>query len=203
MKLRYSPTSPYVRKVVVAAIETGLDQRIERISTDVWDPETDIAVDNPLGKVPALTTDDGLVLCDSPTICDYLDSLHDGPKLVPAEGPGRWRVLNLQALAGGVMDAAVARMVEQRARPAHLRFEGWLERQKLKIDRALDALETQAAAGALDGPVDLGTITLGCALGYLDLRFPGDAWRDGRPALAAWYEAFGRRPAMRATAPPA
>jgi glutathione S-transferase len=203
MKLRYSPTSPYVRKVVVAAIETGLDQRIERISTDVWDPETDIAVDNPLGKVPALTTDDGLVLCDSPTICDYLDSLHDGPKLVPAEGPGRWRVLNLQALAGGVMDAAVARMVEQRARPAHLRFDGWLERQTLKIDRALDALETQAAAGALDGPVDLGTITLGCALGYLDLRFPGDAWRDGRPALAAWYEAFGRRPAMRATAPPA
>jgi glutathione S-transferase len=203
MKLRYSPTSPYVRKVVVAAIETGLDPRIERISTDVWDPETDIAVDNPLGKVPALTTDDGLVLCDSPTICDYLDSLHDGPKLVPAEGPGRWRVLNLQALAGGVMDAAVARMVEQRARPAHLRFDGWLERQTLKIDRALDALETQAAAGALDGPVDLGTITLGCALGYLDLRFPGDAWRDGRPALAAWYEAFGRRPAMRATAPPA
>ena len=203
MKLRYSPTSPYVRKVVVTAIEAGLDDRIERIETDVWDPSTDIAEDNPLGKVPALTTDEGMVLCDSPTICQYLDSLHDGPRLIPAEGPGRWHVLDLHALANGIMDAAVARVVEHRARPEHLRFDGWLQRQKLKIDRALDALDKQAAEGALDGPVTLGTITLGCALGYLDLRFPEDAWRDGHPALAAWYETFSRRPSMQATVPPA
>jgi glutathione S-transferase len=202
MKLRYSPTSPYVRKVAVAALETGLDGRIERIETDVWDPATDIAEDNPLGKVPALVTDEGTVLCDSPTICDYLDSLHDGPRLVPAEGQARWQVLNLHALASGVMDAAVAQVVENRARPERLRFDGWLERQKLKIGRALDALDEQAAGGALDGPVNLGTITLGCALGYLDLRFSEDAWRDGRPALAAWYETFSRRPSMQATVPP-
>ena len=202
MKLRYSPTSPYVRKVVVTAIETGLDDRIERIATDVWDPATDIAADNPLGKVPALTTDDGTVLCDSPTICDYLDSLHGGPKLIPAAGPARWRVLNLHALASGIMDATVARVVEHRARPEDKRFDGWLERQKFKIGRALDALDRQAAEGALDGPVTLGTIALGCALGYLDFRAPEDAWRDGRPALAAWYEAFARRPSMQATAPP-
>ena len=150
MKLRYSPTSPYVRKVAVAAIEAGLDGRIERIETDVWDPATDIAEDNPLGKVPALVTDEGTVLCDSPTICDYLDSLHDGPRLVPAEGPGRWQVLNLHALASGIMDAAVARVVEVRARPEALRFDGWLQRQTLKIARALDALEGRAAAGSLD-----------------------------------------------------
>lgn len=202
MKLRYSPTSPYVRKVAVAAIEAGLDGRIERIETDVWNPETDIAEDNPLGKVPALVTDDGTVLCDSPTICDYLDSLHDGPRLVPAEGAERWQVLNLHALASGIMDAAVARVVEVRARPEALRFDGWLQRQTLKIGHALDALEGRAAAGGLDGPVTLGTITLGCALGYLDLRFSEDAWRDGRPALAAWYETFSRRPSMQATVPP-
>ena len=203
MKLRYSPTSPYVRKVVVTAIEAGLDDRIERIETDVWNPETDIAADNPLGKVPALVADDGRVLCDSPTICDYLDSLHGGQRLIPAEGPARWQVLNLHALASGVMDAAVARVVEHRARPEHLRFDGWLERQKLKISRALDSLDKQAAEGALDGPVNLGTITVGCALGYLDLRFSEDAWREGRPALEAWYEAFSQRPSMQATVPPA
>ncbi len=202
MKLRYSPTSPYVRKVVVTAIEAGLDERIERIETDVWNPETDIAEDNPLGKVPALVTDEGRVLCDSPTICDYLDSLHEGPRLIPAEGPARWQVLNLHALANGVMDAAVARVIEHRARPEHLRFDGWLERQKLKIDRALDSLDRQAAEGALDGTVNLGTITVGCALGYLDLRFSEDAWREGRPALEAWYEAFSQRPSMQATVPP-
>ncbi len=202
MKLRYSPTSPYVRKVAVAALETGLDGRIERIETDVWNPGTDIAEDNPLGKVPALTTDEGMVLCDSPTICDYLDSLHDGARLIPAEGPARWQALNLHALASGVMDAAVARVVEVRARPEDKRFEGWLERQKLKIARALDALDKQAAAGALDGPVNLGTITVGCALGYLDLRFAEDAWREGRPALEAWYQAFSQRPSMQATVPP-
>jgi glutathione S-transferase len=202
MKLRYSPTSPYVRKVAVVAIEAGLDERIERIETDVWNAATDIAEDNPLGKVPALITDEGMVLCDSPTICEYLDSLHDGPGLIPAEGPARWQVLNLHALASGIMDAAVARIVEVRARPEALRFDGWLERQKLKIGRALDTLEGRAAAGELGGPITLGTITLGCALGYLDLRFADDAWRDGRPALAAWYETFSQRPSMQATVPP-
>lgn len=202
MKLRYSPTSPYVRKVMVTAMEAGLDDRIERVETDVWSPDTDIAEDNPLGKVPALVADDGTVFCDSPTICDYLDSLHGGPRLIPAEGPARWQALNLHALASGVMDAAVARVVESRARPEALRYDGWLERQKGKIGRALDSLDQQAAGGALDGPVTIGTITVGCALGYLDLRFAADAWRDGRPALDAWYGAFSRRPAMQATVPP-
>ncbi len=202
MKLRYSPTSPYVRKVMVTAMEAGLDDRIERVETDVWSPGTDIAEDNPLGKVPALVADDGTVFCDSPTICDYLDSLHGGPRLIPAEGPARWQALNLHALASGVMDAAVARVVESRARPEDLRYDGWLERQKGKIGRALDVLEQQAAGGALDGPVTIGTITLGCALGYLDLRFSGDTWRDGHPALASWFGAFSQRPSMQATVPP-
>lgn len=203
MKLRYSPTSPYVRKVVVTAMETGLDDRIERVETDVWDPSSDIGTDNPLGKVPALVTDDGAVLCDSPLICEHLDSLHAGTKLIPAEGPERWRVLNLEALGDGIMDSAVSRIIEIRMRPETLRWDGWLSRQRGKIDQALDVVEAQADGGSLDGPVNLGTLTLGCALGYLDFRFPDDRWRDGRPALARWYETFSQRPSMQASRPPA
>ena len=116
MKLCYSPTSPYVRKVVVTAMETGLEPGIERIANNVWDPATDIAATNPLGKVPALTTDDGAVLFDSPVICEYLDSLHDGAKLFPAAGPARWRALRQQALCDGILDAGILRMLEGRLR---------------------------------------------------------------------------------------
>ena len=202
MKLRYSPTSPYVRKVAVTAIEAGLDDRIERAETNVWDPATDIAEENPLGKVPALITDEGAVLCDSPLICEYLDSLNDGAKLIPAGGPERWRALELQALGDGIMDAAVARIIETRMRPEALRWDGWLERQRAKIASAADVLERDAAAGRLDGPVTLGSIELGCALAYIDFRFAEDNWRDGRPKLAAWFEAFDQRPSMEATRPP-
>jgi glutathione S-transferase len=206
VKLRYSAASPFARKVRVAAMETGQDGEIEQIETMVWDPETDIATVNPLGKVPALTADDGLVLCDSPLICEYLDSRHEGARLIPPAGPERWQVLNLQALGDGIMDAAVTQMAERRTYPPEAQSEAWMDRQRGKIAAALDSLEQEAAAGRLDGPaapgtVTLGTITLGCALGYLDFRFAEAPWRDGRPALAAWYQAFARRPAMVATEP--
>ena len=200
MKLRFAATSPYVRKVVVAAAECGLEDRIERIDTNVWAPDTDIADDNPLGKVPTLITDDGRVLIDSPVICDYLDSLSPEVRLVPAEGDERWRVQNLAALGHGLMDASVGRVMEIRIRPEPYRWQGLLDRLKAKTDRALDLLEKEAAAGRLPG-VDLASITVGCALGYLDLRFAEEAWREGRPALTAWYEAFGRRPSMQASDP--
>ena len=90
MKLRFSPTSPYVRKVTVMAHEAGLDHRFELVATNVWDTASDIGADNPLGKVPALILDDGTVLFDSPVICEYLDGLHDGEKLFPPPGPQRW-----------------------------------------------------------------------------------------------------------------
>ncbi len=200
MKLRYAPTSPFVRKVMVTAIECGLDAKIRKVPTNVWDPHSDITDDNPLGKVPALITDDGQTLCDSPTICAYLDAQHDGPKLVPAGGAARWRVLNLAALAQGIMDAAVLRLTEIRARPSELRWDGWIERQKGKITRALDVLEREASEGGLE-ELDLATITIGCALSYLDFRFGDEDWRQGRAALAAWHAAFATRPSMQATVP--
>ena len=201
MKLRHSPTSPYVRKVSVTAIELGLAGRIARIPTDTQDRDSGIAEHNPLGKVPALILDDGGVLYDSPVICEYLDSLHDGPKLFPAEGPERWTALRQQALGDGILDAAILRMLEMVRRPEKLRWQGWIAHQTTKVTRALDQFEAEAVT--LASPLTIGHITAGCALGYLDFRVPETDWRDGRPKLAAWYENFAQRPALRETAPQA
>jgi glutathione S-transferase len=198
MKLRYSPTSPYTRKVNVVAIETGQDKKIQRVVTDVSNPASDISKDNPLGKIPALITDDGQALYDSPVICEYLDSLHGGPKLFPKPGPRRWAALRRQALADGIMDAAILRMVEGR-RPAPQQSEEWKTRQWRKVERALDALEGEAEG--LAGPVDIGHVAVGCALEYVDFRFPDADWRRSRPKLAAWQKEFAARPAMKATVP--
>lgn len=199
MRLRFSPTSPYTRKVTVAAIELGLDDRIERIGTNPWDPESDLGSDNPLGKVPALLLDDGMVLFDSPVICEYLDSLHDGHKLFPAPGPARWAALRLQALADGILDAAVLRLIENMRRPEEFRWPAWERRQRAAVGRALDRLEVER--GGMDGDPTVAEIAIGCALGYLDFRFPDEDWRDERPKIAAWYEDWAQRPSMQATVP--
>jgi len=201
MKLRYSPTSPYVRKVSVTAIELGLADRIERVPTDTQDRNSGLAEHNPLGKIPALILDDGAVLYDSPVICEYLDTLHDGPRMFPAAGPERWAALRQQALADGLLDAAILRMIETLRRPEALRWQRWIAHQSAKVMRAADQFEAEAAT--LDEPLTIGRVATGCALGYLDFRFPELDWRGGRPKLAAWYESFAQRPAMRQTTPKA
>ena len=201
MRLHYNVASPYVRKVMAVAIEAGLRQRLElaeRKSSPV-NPNVELNRDNPLGKVPCLVTDDGTVLFDSRVVCEYLDGLHDGPKMFPAAGPARWQAPRRQAEADGILDAAVLTRYETFLRPEERRWPEWVEGQKAKFRRALDALE--AEAGAFDGTVDIGMITIGCALGYLDFRLAADDWRNGRPKLAAWYDTFARRPSMAETAP--
>ncbi len=198
MKLLYSPTSPYVRKVTVASIEMGLYEGIELLPTNVWDSQSDISSHNPLGKVPALITPDCGVLFDSPVICEYLDSLHDGEKLFPAAGTARWNALRHQALGDGVLDAAVSRLLENR-RPMGEKSDAWIGRQMLVIERSLDELESDA--NTLDGPLTIGHIAIGCALGYIDFRFAEDNWRAGHPGLDAWFEAFAVRRAMSETLP--
>jgi len=199
MKLRYSPLSPYVRKVVVTLIETGLDDKVERIPTNVWDPNTDIGNDNPLGKVPTLITDDGTVFYDSPVICEYLDGLHKGKKLFPASGNARLKALKLQALGDGMSDAGILHVLESR-RPKELQWDKWAERQAKVVARAMDALEDEADAMA-KGPITIGHIAVGCSLGWLDFRLPDLGWRKQRPALADWYDEFADRKSMVATAP--
>ncbi|MCH7551426.1 MAG: glutathione S-transferase N-terminal domain-containing protein [Proteobacteria bacterium] len=198
MKLRYSPLSPFVRKVTVTLIETGLEDKVERIPTDVWDPETDIAKDNPLGKIPALITDDGKVLYDSPVICEYLDGLHDGDKLFPASGQTRWQALRLQALGDGMSEAGVLRLLETR-RPEEMQYEKWMARQTATVLRAMDALESET--DGLEGPLTIGQVAVGCSLGWLDFRFPDLGWRQDHPGLAEWFEGFSERPSMTATGP--
>jgi len=205
MQLRFLASSPYVRKVMVTAIETGLEDRIERVPTSPQADEDSLAEHNPIGKVPTLVLDDGTTLYDSRVICEYLDSLHDGPRLFPAEGPERWLVLRRQALAEGILDAAVSRRYEA-LRPAELRSDDWTGKQKRKIARALDVLETQVEEGTLaapDGPLTIGEIAVGCALGYLDFRFEADDWRHNRPALASWHDDLADRPSFKKTVPSA
>jgi len=135
MKLRFSPTSPYVRKVRIVALEAGID--LELIPTAPWAPDTDLPKDNPLGKVPALLTDGGEAIYDSPVICEYLDSQHSGRKLIPAAGGERWRQLCLQALADGILDAAVSARIELAMRPEDKRWPQWVERQNAAVLRGL------------------------------------------------------------------
>lgn len=198
MKLRYSPASPYVRKVSVVAIETGLEARIECVPTDVRAPNGDFYRANPLGKVPVLVTEGGESLYDSPVICEYLDSLHDGLKLFPPAGGPRWTALRRQALADGIMDAAVLIRMET-LRPNGEQSLSWIARQQEKIGRGLDALEDEATT--LAGACTIGHIAIGCALGYVGLRLPHFDWRSGRFELARWFDAFSTRASMAATVP--
>jgi glutathione S-transferase len=198
MKLRYSSTSPYTRKVVVTAIELGLRARIELVPTLPFAQDTDLPKDNPLGKIPTLITDGDMVLYDSPVICEYLASLVPGNGLIPGAGEARWGSLRLQALADGVTDAAVLVRLETRRPPAQQSPE-WIARQRAAIQRGLDAMEGDAKEWA--EAFAIGQIAVACALGYLDFRFPDQDWRTARPTLARWYQGVSTRASVTATQP--
>ena len=202
LQLLNSPTSPYVRKVRVLLLETGLENRVELVDTQVTPikPNDDLNATNPIGKVPAMLTDDGLSLFGSPVICEYLDSLHSGAKMFPENGNSRWRALRGQALGDGLLDAAILGRYESTLRPPEKLWQDWLDAQMGKIDRSLDAMDAEAKE--LEGIVDIGTITIACALGYLDFRYDQMNWRSERSDLYAWFEKFSLRPSMVATVAP-
>jgi glutathione S-transferase len=201
MKLYAAKTSPFVRKVLVAAHEIGLIDRIEIVeaATGFGNDDRDLAASNPLMKIPTLVMDDGTPLVDSPVICEYLDSLHDGRKLIPPAGPARWKALHLQALGDGVGDANVARRYES-VRPEGVRWSGMTELQGTKVRQTLADLDAEAVHFKVEQPL-IGEIAIACAIGHVDLRNPEEGWRDYSPNLAKWYEAFSRRPSMLATSP--
>ena len=195
MKLFYSPTSPYVRKVMVVALASGCRAQISLVSANPHACPPDLVSMNPLSKVPCLVTDDGTALFDSPVICEYLDAVADGG-LFPV-GAARWRALKLQAVGDGILDAALIVRTEQgrAAEPDRLAV---MTKQRHVMVRALDMLEADVPADHLD----IGTLTVACALGYLDLRFAGEPWRPGRAKLMGWYEKMAARPEMIESAPP-
>ena len=201
MKVFHTPTSPFVRKVMVAAHELGAPVETTFLRPSPMAPDATLSAHNPLSKIPALVLDDhegGEVLYDSPVICEYLDTTF-GPLLVPASGPERWRVLRLQALADGILDAGILVFYERAQRPKELHWEPWLSGQTKKVLQGLDALES--LAGAWDDGVDLGRIAAACAIGWLEFRDAVGPIRAGRERLFAWYDRFAQRPSMRATVP--
>lgn len=196
MKLFYSPASPFVRKVMACAIFREIDGQIERMPTAAGNSPPDLLAANPLSKVPCLITEDGVALFDSPVICEYLDTLEGGLPLFPRSGGARWLALKHQALGDGMMDAAVLRRGES-LRPQEAARDANMARQKAAVDRSVALLEHELPHRS----VDIGTIAIGCALGYLDFRFPAEPWRAAAPKLAAWFEEFSRHPCMAATVP--
>ena len=196
MKLAFSPASPYVRKCMAAAIARGIDSQVELWTVPTVDPS--LVPVNPLSKVPSLVTPEGQSLYDSPVICEYVDSLGAGPGTFPAPGPARWNALRLAALGDGIMDASQPRRREL-ALPQDEGRTTWIEQQKGKVVRSLDALE--AEADTLGHLATYGEITVACALGYLDFRFAHIDWRTRHPNLAKLYEKLAQRASFADTLP--
>lgn len=196
MKLYFSPFSPFVRKCLVAAHELGLSEQIELLPASVHPVQRDRSVmaKNPLAQVPTLITDDGQVLYDSRVICEYLNE-RAGGRLFPAAGPARWAALTLQSLADGMLNGAVLARYEEAARPEPLRWDAWRAGQLDKVETSLAFLEADPQALASDG-VEIGQLSVACALWYLDLRFPDFGWRARHAALARWHADFSQRPSL-------
>lgn len=202
MKLYHAPASPFVRKVMVLLHEAKATERVTLVPAagHPLEPGTMPVDRNPLGKIPALERPDGPTLYDSRVITRYLDDLL-AARLYPA-APRLWDTLTIEATGDGMAESAVLMRYEVFVRPEPSRSPAWVEAQWTKIERAMAALEDRWMSH-LAGPVDMGHIAVGCALGYVDFRHGERDWRTAHPALAAWFAAFDARPAMQATAPTA
>ncbi|UQR63082.1 glutathione S-transferase family protein [Bradyrhizobium sp. C-145] len=198
MKLYWSPNSPYARKVVVVTKELRIDDRVKLIETSAMPTKEnpELSALNPVTRIPTLQLNTGEVLFDSSLICEYLDEFSDGG-LLPMLGPARRQVLKLELFGLDIMDRAVV-CRQETLRPESYRWSGWVDAQFDRIGKVLDVLD--ANAPALDP--DLGSITVGCALEYLDFRFGDRPWRSRRPRLTAWQEQFALRPSMTSTKHP-
>jgi glutathione S-transferase len=200
LKLIGSLTSPYTRKARIVAAEKRIEYAWE--SQSPWAADTTLPQVNPLGKVPVLVLDDGTALYDSRVICGFLDAASPLSKLIPPDGRERIEVRRWEALADGVLDAAVLARLEN-ARPAHERSRTWAERQMLKVERGLDAMESQLGNRAFCGGTTftLADVAVGCCLGWLDFRYPQLDWRNDRPNLARLAAKLFERPSFAETVP--
>jgi glutathione S-transferase len=201
MKLLYGGLSPFVRKVMIVAHEKGLVERLELVPAPV-NPLQPLALAiavNPLGKIPALTLDDGAVLYGSTVVAEYLDQLDGAPRFFPS-GAARWAALRRNALGDGIIEAGQLARIEG-LRPEDKQSADWKGVQLVKVTNGLDAAEKEAQEFATD-MLTIGEVALVCALGWFDVRLPEAAgWRDGRPGLAAWFETVSAKASITATAP--
>ncbi len=199
MELIYAAASPYVRKVCTLLHETGQSDDVTLVPVKTSPMATaDVArAANPLGKIPALVRPDGPAIYDSRVITRYLDARAGGAFYPETR---IWEVLTLEATADAIMDAAILMTYENRLRPPEHRSEDWIEAQWSKIAHAVRAVNDRWMSH-LAGPVDMGHIAIGCALGYLDFRHDARGWRKGCDALDDWFTVFAERDSMQATAP--
>ncbi|MFK7874859.1 MAG: glutathione S-transferase [Paracoccaceae bacterium] len=200
MRLLYSQTSPYVRKVMMVLHETAQLSDVDLIpsQTAPTAPVSGLAAKNPLMKVPALERPDGATLYDSRVICAYLADR--AKSSLYGTGTRHWDILTLEATADGILDAALLLTYEGRLRPEDKRWEDWSEAQWAKIVSACEALNNRWMSH-LNGPLDIGQISVACALGYVDFRHDARNWRKGCDALARWFDTFAQRASFRATPP--
>src|SRR5689334_14220490 len=201
MKLFWTPASPFVRKVVVASIELDLRDQIEIYPTywpHEWGSKTvkfdpAFVTANPVGRIPSLITKDGIAISESNWICDYLDSLSSGRKLLPKSGAARWKCIRLLAIADGALEAMIARRAEL-LREQSAQSRDFLNKQKDRIFRCFDTIEHEI--DDLEGDLTLAQIAVGIACGYMEFRYSQDNWSLERPRLAAWSAVFGQRKSM-------
>ncbi len=200
MKLFFNSASPYARKVMVVAIESGVDQHLKCVELALTpvSPSAELNSDNPLGKVPTLVLEDGSTLFDSRVICEYLNSLGPG-NLFPEPGEQRWHALRRQAIADGICDAALLARYEGFVRPEEKRWNEWSDGQLGKMRRALSLLESEA--GGFADTCDIGTLSIAVALDYLDFRFNEEAWRSKCPALDEWHKRISERESLLGSKP--
>ena len=198
MKLYYSKTSPYSRKVRLLLYEAGLASTVAMLPCNPFEENPELIAANPLSKIPTLITGDQTALYDSPVICEYLDTLHPTARLIPPVGEARWSVLRWQALCDGMLDASY-NIVMERRRPANERSTTWIAQWETQILRALQYCEENL--GTLPAPLSLAQLALGATLGYLDFRLAELDWRTHCPALNDWFEDFSLRESMLKTKP--
>ena len=196
MKLRWAPTSPFVRKIIVLMKEKGIEGAVEKEKSNPLSKDDRAATPSPLGQIPCLITDDGVSIYDSPVIMEYLDVECDGPVMLPRSGDGRWKVLTRQALADGMIASMVVCFVESLKKPER-QSGGILAHNKTIVFNGIAALDDDVDAFA--GDIDVGTISVAVALAFAEQTFPEDDWRNDCPALAAWFDEFNRRPSMTET----
>ncbi len=201
MKLYYSSSSPFSRKVQILAMETGLDECIEMVLTKVSpvQPNMDLVTLNPLIKVPILIGVDGMALYDSSTICEYLNTLHDGETCFPADDKRRWTVLRQQALADGILEAAQLARQESALRPKEYQWKIFRDNQLERISRGVASVD--AFSLDLESPLTIGSITTICCFGFLDFRLPEFDWRQANPSAKSWFEEVSSRESVTATMP--
>ncbi len=201
MKLFYAAGSPYARIVRIALIELGLDAATEKERVTLRDPHSTLLPYNPVGRVPTLRLDNGVVLTESLLIFSYLDTQHSGPPLLPRDGSDNWVTLSRLGTAMGLIDGIAVWNRELR-RPAHERSPGMQALELTRATRTLDALETAVAGGAYTGRLDVARIALGATLGWAERRHRTFKWREGHPILSAWYDEIETIPSFIATLPP-